>query len=107
MASCQTYLRRNCLDDLAGEKSHMYGTSMLNQVIDINTDISTYELLIINDSIYLLYITCIGKADQRITSKKYDALLQPCVAPYSNCGFKILKYDLMIPLIHALFIFGH
>ena len=32
LASCQTYLRRNFYDNLAGEKSHVYGTSMLNQV---------------------------------------------------------------------------
>lgn len=33
LASCQTYLRRNFFDNLAGEKSHVYGTSVLNQVV--------------------------------------------------------------------------
>lgn len=33
VATCQTYLRRNFFDNLAGEKSHVYGTSMLNQVV--------------------------------------------------------------------------
>ena len=32
LATCQTFLRQNFEDSLAGEKSHVYGTSMLNQV---------------------------------------------------------------------------
>ena len=32
LATCQTYLRRNFEDNLAAEKSHVYGTSVQNQV---------------------------------------------------------------------------
>ncbi|XP_028412422.1 uncharacterized protein LOC114542871, partial [Dendronephthya gigantea] len=31
LAACQMYLRRNGVDSLAAQKSHMYGTSMANQ----------------------------------------------------------------------------
>ena len=32
LATCQMFLRRNCTDGLAGSQSHVYGTSMRNQV---------------------------------------------------------------------------
>lgn len=32
LATCQMFLRRNCTDGLAGSNSHVYGTSMRNQV---------------------------------------------------------------------------
>lgn len=32
LATCQMFLRRNCSDNLAGNKSHVYGSSMANQV---------------------------------------------------------------------------
>ena len=32
LAACQMFLRRHHQDSLAAEKSHMYGTSMANQV---------------------------------------------------------------------------
>ena len=40
LAACQMFLRRNHEDSLAAEKSHMYGTSMANQVskIKLTTD---------------------------------------------------------------------
>ena len=32
LATCQMFLRRNCSDSLAGSNSHVYGSSMRNQV---------------------------------------------------------------------------
>lgn len=33
LATCQMFLRRNCSDNLAGNNSHVYGSSMANQVL--------------------------------------------------------------------------
>ena len=35
LATCQMFLRRNCTDGLAGSQSHVYGTSMRNQVDEV------------------------------------------------------------------------
>lgn len=40
LATCQTYLRQYCGDSLAGEKSHVYGSSLQNQVIYLHHDIA-------------------------------------------------------------------
>ena len=47
LATCQMFLRQNCSDNLAGNKSHVYGGSMGNQVMVnqiLNSFVNSYLL---------------------------------------------------------------